>query len=99
MAKLDPVSILGPGGAIARRLPSYEHREEQLAMAEAVARAIERPGHLVVEAGTGVGKSFAYLVPAIQATADPEEEGRRLDAHHRAAGADCSARTSRSCAR
>ena len=36
-------------------------------MAGAVARAIERPGHLVVEAGTGVGKSFAYLVPAIQA--------------------------------
>ena len=36
-------------------------------MAAAVARAIERPGHLVVEAGTGVGKSFAYLVPAIQA--------------------------------
>ena len=36
-------------------------------MAGAVARAIEQPGHLVVEAGTGVGKSFAYLVPAIQA--------------------------------
>ena len=36
-------------------------------MAGAVTRAIERPGHLVVEAGTGVGKSFAYLVPAIQA--------------------------------
>src|SRR5262245_2786804 len=72
MPKLDPVSILGPDGAIARRLPRYEHREEQLAMAEAVARAIERPGHLVVEAGTGVGKSFAYLVPAIQATSDPK---------------------------
>jgi ATP-dependent DNA helicase DinG len=71
MAKLDPVSILGPGGAIARRMPGYEHRREQLAMAEAVARAIERPGHLVVEAGTGVGKSFAYMVPAIQATARP----------------------------
>lgn len=70
MARLDPVSILGPEGAIARRLPHYEHRVEQLAMAEAVARAIERPGHLVVEAGTGVGKSFAYLVPAIQATAE-----------------------------
>src|SRR6516165_12704823 len=67
MAHLDPVSILGPGGAIARRLPSYEHRSEQLAMARAVARAIEGPGHLVVEAGTGVGKSFAYLVPAILA--------------------------------
>ena len=34
--------------------------------------AIEKPGHLIVEAGTGVGKSFAYLVPAIQATADPK---------------------------
>src|SRR5271166_853732 len=67
MAHLDPVPILGPGGAIARRLPAYEHRSEQLEMAEGVARAIERPGHLVVEAGTGVGKSFAYLVPAIQA--------------------------------
>jgi ATP-dependent DNA helicase DinG len=72
MVKLDPVSIVGPGGAIARRLPTYEHREEQLAMAQGVARAIERPGHLVVEAGTGVGKSFAYLVPAIQATANPK---------------------------
>jgi ATP-dependent DNA helicase DinG len=74
MAHLDPVSILGPGGAIARRLPSYEHRTEQLAMAKAVARAIEKPGHLIVEAGTGVGKSFAYLVPAIQATADPKKK-------------------------
>ncbi len=71
MASLDPVSILGPKGAIARRLPSYEHRTEQLAMADAVARAIEAPNHLIVEAGTGVGKSFAYLVPAIQATANP----------------------------
>ncbi len=67
MAKPDPTSILGPRGAIARRLPSYEHRNEQIEMAQAVARAIEEPGHLVVEAGTGVGKSFAYLVPAILA--------------------------------
>jgi len=67
MANLDPASILGPDGVIARRLPSYEHRVEQLEMAGAVARAIERPGHLIVEAGTGVGKSFAYLVPAILA--------------------------------
>ena len=39
-------------------------------MAQAVTRAIERAGHLVVEAGTGVGKSFAYLVPAIQAAVE-----------------------------
>ena len=67
MADHDPASILGPTGKIARRLPSYEHRSEQLAMARAVTDAIERPGHLVVEAGTGVGKSFAYLVPSILA--------------------------------
>ena len=67
MPNQDPASILGPAGKIARRLPAYEHRTEQLEMARAVASALERPGHLVVEAGTGVGKSFAYLVPAILA--------------------------------
>jgi ATP-dependent DNA helicase DinG len=67
MAAQDPTSILGPAGKISRRLPSYEHRSEQLDMARAVTSAIERPGHLIVEAGTGVGKSFAYLVPAILA--------------------------------
>jgi ATP-dependent DNA helicase DinG len=75
MACLDPVPILGPGGAIAGRLPNYEARAEQVAMAEAVARAIEAPGHLMVEAGTGVGKSFAYLVPAILAAA---ERGKKV---------------------
>ncbi|MDR3633406.1 MAG: helicase C-terminal domain-containing protein [Isosphaeraceae bacterium] len=67
MTKLDPAAILGPDGAVARRLPSYESRPQQLEMADAVARAIEGGSHLMVEAGTGVGKSFAYLVPAIQA--------------------------------
>ena len=70
MAAPDPIAILGPGGNVARKLPAYEHRSEQLEMARAVTRAIERPGHLVVEAGTGVGKSFAYLVPAIQAAVE-----------------------------
>jgi ATP-dependent DNA helicase DinG len=59
--------ILGPGGGIARALDNYEVRPEQLQMAEAVARAIDSKRHLMVEAGTGVGKSFAYLVPAILA--------------------------------
>ncbi len=58
-------SILGPAGAIARRLSNYETRSQQLEMAEAVAGAIADGSHLMVEAGTGVGKSFAYLVPAI----------------------------------
>src|SRR5688500_8070356 len=59
--------ILGPGGAIARRLADkYEHRPQQLEMAAAVTRAFAEGHHLLVEAGTGVGKSFAYLLPAIE---------------------------------
>ncbi len=59
-------SILGPQGAIARRLGAkYEHRPQQLEMAEAVADAFQSGHNLLVEAGTGVGKSFAYLLPAI----------------------------------
>ncbi len=70
MPQFDPVPILGPGGAIARRLHRFEERPEQMMMARAVARAIEDESHLMVEAGTGVGKSFAYLVPAILAAAE-----------------------------
>ena len=71
MPQFDPTPILGPGGAIARRLHgSYESRPEQMMMARGVARAIEEGSHLMVEAGTGVGKSFAYLVPAILAAAE-----------------------------
>ena len=58
--------ILDAGGAIARRLgDKYEHRPQQLEMAEAVQQAFVEGHHLLVEAGTGVGKSFAYLLPAI----------------------------------
>jgi ATP-dependent DNA helicase DinG len=60
-------SILAPGGLIAQRLNTYEPRPQQLRMAEAVADAIAERRHLMVEAGTGVGKTFAYLVPAILA--------------------------------
>ncbi len=74
---LDIDSILGPGGAIARRLKNYEHRNEQLDMARAVAAAMKDQKHLVAEAGTGVGKSFAYLVPAIlHVTANQHENSR-----------------------
>jgi ATP-dependent DNA helicase DinG len=70
---MSSAAILGPGGAIARQLGNYEARPQQLEMAEAVAEAIAGHGHLMVEAGTGVGKSFAYLVPAIEAAcSDPE---------------------------
>jgi ATP-dependent DNA helicase DinG len=60
-------AVLGSDGAIAQRLGNYEARPQQLEMADAVATAIAERRHLMVEAGTGVGKSFAYLVPAIQA--------------------------------
>ncbi len=58
------VSLLTPGGAFARHFPHFEHRREQVAMLEAVARAISEGRHLMVEAGTGTGKSIAYLLPA-----------------------------------
>jgi ATP-dependent DNA helicase DinG len=63
--------VFGPGGALARVLPEYEPRAEQAALAAAVERALAFGEHLVAEAGTGVGKSLAYLVPAL-------ESGRRV---------------------
>jgi ATP-dependent DNA helicase DinG len=69
-------NILGPTGRIAARLENYEERPEQLEMAHAVQQAIGDENHLIVEAGTGVGKSFGYLVPAIlAATASDAEAG------------------------
>lgn len=57
--------VLDDGGLIARRRGDYERRVEQLEMAAEVDAALRERRHLTVEAGTGVGKSFAYLVPAI----------------------------------
>lgn len=57
--------ILGPGGAISRTHPIYEYRPGQVRMAEAVMNAIEEKRHLCVEAGTGTGKTLAYLIPLI----------------------------------
>lgn len=57
--------IFAPGGSLAGSLPGYEERPSQLAMAEAVARAFNNASILAVEAGTGTGKSLAYLVPAL----------------------------------
>jgi len=57
--------LLGPGGVVAEAFPSYEHRPQQLQMAEAVTAALNQGQHLLVEAGTGTGKSLAYLIPAI----------------------------------
>jgi len=59
--------IFGPDGLIARAHPDYEYRPGQVEMAEAVLRAFTEKRHLIVEAGTGTGKTLAYLVPAVAA--------------------------------
>jgi ATP-dependent DNA helicase DinG len=59
--------IFGQEGLIASYLKGYEHRPGQVGMAEAVLRAFEEKKHLIVEAGTGTGKTMAYLVPAVAA--------------------------------
>ncbi len=66
--RLSPEQIaelLGPAGVIAGKLPDYEERPEQLRMAFAVGEAFNQGQIAVIEAGTGTGKSLAYLVPAL----------------------------------
>ncbi|MBN2211599.1 MAG: DEAD/DEAH box helicase family protein [Sedimentisphaerales bacterium] len=62
---IDPGWFLGPDGPVARQLPGYEVRSQQIEMAEAVCHAFNQPAHLIAEAGTGVGKSFAYLAAVL----------------------------------
>lgn len=57
--------MLSDTGPLARRLGGFEQRPQQIEMAAAIDRCLERKGRLMVEAGTGVGKSFAYLLPAL----------------------------------
>ncbi|MEZ5346221.1 MAG: ATP-dependent DNA helicase [Pyrinomonadaceae bacterium] len=59
--------IFGESGLIAAHHKEYEHREGQIKMASAVMKAFDEKRHLIVEAGTGTGKTLAYLVPAIAA--------------------------------
>jgi ATP-dependent DNA helicase DinG len=63
MQTLD--DVFGPRGPLARTLPGFTPRRSQLAMASRVALALENRAPLVIEAGTGTGKTFAYLVPAL----------------------------------
>ena len=61
------LEVFGPEGLIAKEHPEYEFRPGQIEMARAVMRAFEEQRHLIVEAGTGTGKTLAYLVPAVAA--------------------------------
>ena len=61
------LNVFGPEGLVAKAHPEYEHRPGQVRMAEAVMQAFESKRHLIVEAGTGTGKTLAYLIPAIAA--------------------------------
>jgi len=75
MAHFASLDLLRPGGVIARKLPGYERRPEQLALAAAIEHAFSAGEHLIAEAGTGVGKSFAYLIPAVlRATAGGRDD-------------------------
>jgi ATP-dependent DNA helicase DinG len=62
---IDPALFLGPKGPIARQLSDYEERPEQIRLAQAIDESTSHKQHLIAEAGTGIGKSFAYIVPAV----------------------------------
>ena len=58
--------VFGPGGLLEKRHPGYEFRPSQLEMAEIVEGAFQKQQHVMIEAGTGTGKTLAYLIPAIR---------------------------------
>ncbi|WP_006715605.1 helicase C-terminal domain-containing protein [Desulfitobacterium metallireducens] len=58
-------SCFAPKGLLEKKLPGYESRHGQIKMAQAATEALQGAHHLVVEAGTGTGKSYAYLIPAL----------------------------------
>ena len=61
---MDAGHLLGPGGPLARGVSGYEHRPGQIRMARAVQEVLAHDGVLLIEAGTGTGKTWAYLIPA-----------------------------------
>ncbi len=70
--------MLGPEGRLAARLAGWESRPQQVAMAKLVDEAIHTRRHAIVEAGTGTGKSLAYLVPAVLAVTSDQVEPVRV---------------------
>ena len=65
MIKENVIKFLGVNGILSEKLEGFEHRPQQVKMAQAVETAFSQAKHLIVEAGTGTGKSLAYLIPAI----------------------------------
>jgi len=61
----ETASALQPGGLFSQHFENFEHRTQQVEMLKSVAQALSKGHHLLVEAGTGVGKSIAYLIPAV----------------------------------
>jgi len=61
----ETTAMLDIGGRFSKRFPHFEHRPQQVTMCQAIAEALSDHQHLLVEAGTGIGKSIAYLLPAI----------------------------------
>ena len=73
---VDPMQVAGllaKDGLFATRFPRFEHRPQQVEMAYVVAQALNQGQHLMVEAGTGTGKSIAYLLPALHFAAQNDE--------------------------
>ncbi len=68
---MDRGTFFAPGGGLDSAHAGYEHRPGQEEMAQAVAKVLDQGGTLMVEAGTGTGKTFAYLIPIL-------ESGRRV---------------------
>ncbi|NBK25130.1 MAG: hypothetical protein EOM68_24275, partial [Spirochaetia bacterium] len=64
MTKNDIYQIFDKGGSLEKRFSTYEYREGQLLMADLVRECYDTHSIAAIEAGTGIGKSFAYLVPA-----------------------------------
>ncbi|MEC7196974.1 MAG: DEAD/DEAH box helicase, partial [Planctomycetota bacterium] len=70
---LDAELLLHPEGPIARRIPGYESRPQQTEMVRAVDSALSTRRPLLIEAGTGTGKSFGYLLPAVRRVLEHDE--------------------------
>jgi len=64
--RVSAAPFFGPGGALSRALPGYEERPSQQALSDAVGRVLQDGGLLLAEAGTGTGKTLAYLLPAVE---------------------------------